>query len=121
MATYNPLTSYEPKQLDNFDYSETSATVFQDEFVDTDTEPSYSCDEELDDELIGKALFSHCSFKSEKNLRTGDKIIAPIKKVSRQLSPLSHTPIRETRMRTKFVSKTEIRSRHGKRGNQDSP
>ena len=62
MAIYNPLTGHEPNQLDNqldnFDYSETSAVIFQDESVDIDTEPSYSCDAELDDELIGKALSS---------------------------------------------------------------
>ena len=58
MAIYNPLTGYEPKLLDNFDHSETSAAIFQDESVDIDTEPSYSCDAELDDELIGKALSS---------------------------------------------------------------
>ena len=61
-AMYNPLTSYEPNQLDNqldnFDYSETSAAIFQDESVDIDTEPSYSWDAELDDEFIGKALSS---------------------------------------------------------------
>ena len=58
MAIDNPLTGYEPNLLDNFDYSETSAAVFQDESGDTDTESSYSCDAELDDEIIGKALFS---------------------------------------------------------------
>ena len=58
VAIYNPLTSYEPNQLDNFDYSEASAAIFQDESVDIDTELSYSCDAELDDELIGKALSS---------------------------------------------------------------
>ena len=62
MAMYKPLTGYEPNQLDNqldsFDYSETSAAIFQDESVDINTEPSYSCDAELDDELIGKALSS---------------------------------------------------------------
>ena len=58
MAIYNPLTGYEPNQLDNSDYSETYAVIFQDESVDMDTEPSYSCDAELDDELIGKALSS---------------------------------------------------------------
>ena len=57
MAIYHPLTGYEPKLLDNFDYSETSAKIFQDESGDIDAEPSYSCDAELDDE-IGKALFS---------------------------------------------------------------
>ena len=40
---HNPLTSYEPNQLDNqldnFDYSETFAVIFQKESVDTDTEP----------------------------------------------------------------------------------
>ena len=58
MAIHNPLTGYEPKLLDNFDYSETSAAIFQDESGDVDTEPSYSCDAELDDEMIGKALSS---------------------------------------------------------------
>ena len=53
-----PLTGYEPNLLDNFDNSETSAMIFQDESGDIDTEPSYSCDAELDDELIGKALSS---------------------------------------------------------------
>ena len=62
VAIYNPLTGHEPNQLDNqldnFDYSGSSAAIFQDESVDIDTEPSYSCDAELDDELIGKALSS---------------------------------------------------------------
>ena len=58
MALYNPLTGYEPKLLDDFDHSETSAKIFQDESVDIDTEPSYLGDAELDDELIGKALSS---------------------------------------------------------------
>ena len=58
VAIHNPLTGYEPKLLDNFDYSETSAMIFQDESSDIDTEPSYSCDAKLDDELIGKALSS---------------------------------------------------------------
>ena len=58
MAIYNPLTGYEPNQLDNFNYSEATAAIFHDESVDIDTELSYSCDAELDDELIGKALSS---------------------------------------------------------------
>ena len=56
MAIHNPLTGYEPKLIDNFDYSETSAAIFQGESGDIDTEPSYLCDAELDDEIIGKAL-----------------------------------------------------------------
>ena len=58
MAIQNPLTGYEHKQLDNFDYSETSGANFQDESGDIGTEPSYSCDAELYDEIIGKALSS---------------------------------------------------------------
>ena len=58
VAIHNPLTGYEPKLLDNFDYSETSAAIFQDESGDIDTETSYSCDAELDGEIIGKALSS---------------------------------------------------------------
>ena len=63
VAVHNPLTGYEPNQLDNSDYSETFAVIFQNESFDIDTEPSYSCDAELDDGLIGKAvsspLFTH--------------------------------------------------------------
>ena len=55
VAIHNPLTGYEPKLLDNFEYLETSAAIFQDESGDIETEPSYSCDAELDDEIIGKA------------------------------------------------------------------
>ena len=58
MPIYNPLTGYEPKLLVNFDYSETSATIFQDEPSDMETEPSHSRDAELDDEIIGKARSS---------------------------------------------------------------
>ena len=55
MAKNHPLTGSEPNVLDNFHYSRTSAMIFQDESGDIDTEPSYSCDAELDDEIIGKA------------------------------------------------------------------
>ena len=49
MAIYHLLTGYEPNVLDDF-HSETSAMIFQDESGDIETEPSYSCDAELDDE-----------------------------------------------------------------------
>ena len=58
MAKNHPPTGYEPNVLDDFHYSETSAMIFQDESVDKDTEPSYLCDAELDDETDGKALSS---------------------------------------------------------------
>ena len=58
VAIPTPLTGYEPNQLDNFDYSETYTSIIQNESVDIDTEPSYSFDVELYDELIGRALSS---------------------------------------------------------------
>ena len=58
MAMHGPLTRYEPELLDNFDNSETTEMIFQDESGDIDTEPSYSCDAELDNEIVGKALSS---------------------------------------------------------------
>ena len=58
MAKITSSTGYEPNQLDNFDYSEASAAIFQDESGDIDTALSYSCDAERDAELIGKALSS---------------------------------------------------------------
>ena len=58
MAMYNPPTGYEPKHFDNFDDLETSAMIFKDESGDIDTEPSYSYDAEIDDEIVGKALSS---------------------------------------------------------------
>ena len=69
MAIYHPPTGYEPNVLDDFHYSETSAT----------TRPSE------------KRYLHHCSFRSEKNQRTGDKLITLKKKVCCQLRPFSHT------------------------------
>ena len=75
---HNPLRGYEPKLLDNFDYSETSAAIFQDESGDIDTEPSYSCDAELDHEIIGKALSSPLFIQAREE----------------PASPFSHTQVR---------------------------
>ena len=58
MAKTTSSTGYEPNVIDTFDYSETYIAIFQNESVDRDTEPSYSCDAELDDELNVKALSS---------------------------------------------------------------
>ena len=58
LAKNHPTTGYEPNVLDDFHYSETTEMIFQEESGDIDTEPSYLCDAELDDETIGKALFS---------------------------------------------------------------
>ena len=40
VAIQNPLSGYEPNQLDNFDYSKTYAAIFQNGSADIDTEPS---------------------------------------------------------------------------------
>ena len=124
MAIHNPFTGYEPKQLDNFDYSETYTAIFQNESVDIDTEPSYSSDAELDDELIRKALSSPL-FTQEReepaNLR--QTYHSHEEKFVTSSVPFHTHKYGETRIRTKFrfVSKTEIKSRPGKRANQDSP
>ena len=103
LAIHNPLTGYEPNQLDNLTYSETFAAIFQNESVDIDTEPSYSCDAELDDELVGKALSSPLFIQEREepaNLRQTyhsheEKFVAS--------SVLFHTcKYGETRVRTKF-------------------
>ena len=88
MAIYHPPTGYEPNVFDDFHFSKTSEMIFQEETGDIDTEPSFLCDVELDDETIGKALSSPLC---EKNQRTGDKLITLMKKVCCQLSPFSHT------------------------------
>ena len=124
VAIQKPLTGYEPNHLDNFDYSKTSsAAIFQKEYGDIDTEPSYSCDAELDDELIGKAPSSPLFIPEREepaNLRQAyhshEESLWPAQ------SSFTYK-FGETRVRTKFrcVSKTEMKSRPGKRPNQDSP
>ena len=54
----NPAKIHKMKSVANFYYSEIYTAIFQNESVDTETEPSYSFDAELDDELIRKALSS---------------------------------------------------------------
>ena len=58
MAKTTSSTGFEPNVIDNFDYSETFSAIFQNESVDIETEPSYSFDAKLVDELIRKALSS---------------------------------------------------------------
>ena len=52
VAIQNPPRGYEPKHLDDFHNLETTEMIFQEEFWDKDTEPSYLRDAELDDETI---------------------------------------------------------------------
>ena len=88
-----------------------------------DTEPSYSCESEFDDEFIGKALSSPL-FTQEReeptNLRQAyhchEESLLPAQSFSEE-------QVRGTRVRTKFkfVSQTEIKSRLQTQANQDSP
>ena len=58
LAEFTPPTGHEPKLLDDVHNSESTEMIFQDESGDIVTEPAYSCDAELDDEIVGKALSS---------------------------------------------------------------
>ena len=124
MAKTTSSTGYEPNVIDNFDYSETYTAIFENESVDIDTEPSYMFDAELDDELIRKALSSPL-FTQEReepaNLRQTYHSYEESELPAQSLL-LTNKYGEETRVRTKskFVSKTEIKSRPGKRANQDS-
>ena len=90
LAEFTPPTGYEPKLLDDFHYSETTEMIFPEESGDKGSVPSYLCDAERR-HLSEKRSLHHCSSRSEKNQRTGDKLITLMKKVCCQLSHFSHT------------------------------
>ena len=94
MAMHNPLSGYEPKLLDNFDYSETSAMIFQDESGDIDTELSYSCDAECDDEIIGKAPPPPLFIQEQEEPANLRQAYHSHEESCCQLSLLSHTQVR---------------------------
>ena len=58
LAEFTPHTGYEPKLLDDFDYSETTEMIFQEQSGDKDAVPSYLCDAELDDDHRESALLT---------------------------------------------------------------
>ena len=88
---YTTLAGSESKLLDIFDFSETYAAIFQqDESGDVDTEPLYSCDAELHDEIIGKALSSPL-FIQEREEPANRRQAYHSHEVCCQLSPFSHT------------------------------
>ena len=128
VAMYNPLTGYEPNQLDNqldnFDYSETSAMIFQNESGDVGTEPSYSCDAERDDELVGKALSSPLFFQEREepaNLRltyhSHEESLLPAQSFFTRTS--TGRPVYEPSLDLSQKRKSSRDS--GKRANQDTP
>ena len=81
----------------------------------------YLCDEELDDETIGKALSSPLFIQEREEPADRRQACHSLEEsLSSGQSFFTHTRT-ETRTRTKFVSKTKIKSRNGKRKNQDSP
>ena len=95
--------------------------IFLDESGDLDTEPSYLCDAELDDETIGKALSSPLFIQEREE--PADRRQAYHSREESLLPAQSFFTHKngETRTRTWFVPKTKVKSRNGKRKNQDSP
>ena len=71
--------------------SETTEIIFQEESGDKDTVPRACVTRNTTMKPSEKRYLHHCSFRSEKNQRTEDKLITLMKKVCCQLSPLSHT------------------------------
>ena len=59
--------------------------------------------------LLEKRNLHHCSFRSEKNQQTCDKLITLMKKVCCQLSPFSHTQVRGD----KFSNQVQICLKNG--------
>ena len=109
LTIYTPPTGYEPKLLNDFHYSETAEIIFQEQSNLT-MRPSE------------KRSLHHCSFRSEKNQRTEDKLITLLKKVCCQLSPyLCVTQERGDPCTNLVRANKIIKSRNGKRKKQDSP
>ena len=113
-----------PNVIDNFGNSETCTVIFQNESVDVDTEPSYSFDAELDVELVRKALSSPLFTQKREepaNLRqtyhSHEESLLPAQSFFARTS--TGRPVYEPS--SDLSQKTEIKSRPGKRANQDSP
>ena len=78
LAENAPLTSYEPNILDDFHYSETTEIFFQ-------GNPATRCPRTCltrnsTTRPSAERSLHHCSFRSEKNQRTEDKLITQLKK-----------------------------------------
>ena len=89
--------------------------------VDIDTELSNSCDAELDDELFGEALSSPLFIQEREepaNLRqtnhSHEESLLPARSFFTRTSTERHV------YELSSCQKTEIKSQHGKRKNQDS-
>ena len=96
--------------------------MFQDESGDIDTEPWYLCDAELDDETIGKALSSPL-FVQEREEPANRRQAYHSHEESLLLaqSSFAHTSTGRPVHELSSCQKTKIKSRNGKRKNQDSP
>ena len=124
LAEFTPHTGYEPKLLDDFHYSETTEIIFQEESGDKRTEPSYLCDAELDDEIIGKALSSPLFIQKREEstdrrqaCHSYEESLLPAQCVTQE----RRGPVHARTLFDKFVQQRKTKSRKGKRKNQDSP
>ena len=106
---------------DDFHYSETTEIIFQEQSGDKDTEPSFLCDVELDDETIGKALSSPLFIQEREEPADRRQAYHSYEESLLPAQSFFTHKNGETRTRTWFVSKTRVKSRNGKRKNQDSP
>ena len=113
-----------PSSLTTSTTSETTEMIFQEESGDKDTVPSYLCDEELDDETIGKAL-SWPLFIQERQ-ESADRRQAYHSHEDSSLpaqSFFAHSrterPVHELGYFAELVQR-KTKSRNGKRNNQDS-
>ena len=66
VAIHNPLTGYEPKQLDNSDYSETIDMIFQRNPATKIRSPRTRAMRNSSMSLSEKRCLHHCSLRSEK-------------------------------------------------------
>ena len=120
LAGYTPPTGYEPNVLDDFHFSETTEMIFQEESGDKDTEPSYLCDAEIDDETIGKALSSPLFIQERGESADRRQVYNSLDEgLMPAQSFFAHS--RTGRPVHELSSCRQTKSRNGKRNHQDSP
>ena len=80
-----------PTSLTTSTTRKTSAMILQDESGDIDTEPSYLCDAEVDDDTIGKALSSPLFMQEREEPADRRQAYHSYEESWCQVSPCSHT------------------------------
>ena len=123
VAKTTASTGYEPNVIDNFDYSETYTAIFQNESVDRHgTVVLVRCGTRRW-AYQKSAIFTTVYSGARRTSELGTNLSLSWRKFVTSSVLFHPNKNGETRVRTKFkfVSKTETKSRPGKRANQDSP